>query len=70
MKKKPALQEILDNLDSYSDEEIENLKDQPKWIREQLLGRKNGTIDNRSEAERREAAERLADEMMKKQGLL
>lgn len=35
MKKKPALQAILDNLDNYTSEQLEWV-DQPKWIREEL----------------------------------
>lgn len=36
MKKKPALQKIIDNIEEYSDQDIEQ-SGQPKWIREQLL---------------------------------
>lgn len=37
MKKKPALQAILDTLDNYSIEELESIKGQPLWIRQQLV---------------------------------
>ena len=37
MKKKPALQAIIDNLDNYSIDELEKVQGQPKWIREQLV---------------------------------
>ena len=43
MKKKPALQAILDNLMSYSEDELSRIQGQPLWIREQLVMlRKNG----------------------------
>jgi len=66
MKKKPALQKILDNLDSFSEEELVNIKGQPKWIREQLVKRKRGEVDTRSEAEKRAEAERIADLMIER----
>lgn len=37
MKKKPALQKILDYLDEYTIEELENIDGQPKWIRDHLV---------------------------------
>lgn len=39
MKKKPAVQAVLDNIDDYSIEDIENLKGShfPKWIRKVLV---------------------------------
>lgn len=39
MKKKPAVQEVIDNIESYTEEQIENLTGShfPLWIREQLL---------------------------------
>ena len=42
MKKKPALQQILDNLDDYTVEELDTIQGQPKWIRKQLCKLKNG----------------------------
>lgn len=66
MKKKPALQKILDNLDSFSEEELANITGQPKWIREQLVKRRRGEADTRSEAEKRTEAERIADLMIER----
>jgi hypothetical protein len=42
MKKKPALQEILDNIDEYSEDDINSLTGThfPLWIKEQLLALK------------------------------
>lgn len=42
MKKKPAVQQVLDNILSYSDEDINNLSGPhfPQWIKDQLLERK------------------------------
>lgn len=39
MKKKPAVQSVIDNIDDYSIEDIENLKGShfPKWIRKVLV---------------------------------
>lgn len=39
MKKKPAVQAVIDNIDDYSIEDIENLKGShfPKWIRKVLV---------------------------------
>lgn len=39
MKKKPAVQKVIDNIDDYSIEELENLKGSqfPKWIRKVLI---------------------------------
>ena len=59
MKKKPALQKILDNLDDYTAEELENVKGQPLWIRQQLVKLKNN--DGRDSSV---TAEELADMMM------
>lgn len=55
MKKKPALQAVLDNIDNYSDEDINNLTGThfPTWIKEQLLElRKRGGKTAEDEAER------------------
>lgn len=42
MKKKPAVQAVLDNIDEYSIEDLENLRGShfPKWIRQVLVKRK------------------------------
>jgi len=39
MKKKPAQQEVLDNLADYSIEQLENLRGNvfPKWVRQALV---------------------------------
>jgi len=37
MKKKPALQKILDEFESYTVQELENIKGQPLWIRKVLV---------------------------------
>jgi len=39
MKKKPAQQEVLDNIADYSIEELENLRGNvfPKWVRQALV---------------------------------
>jgi len=48
MKKKPALQTILDNLDDYSVEQLETIPGQPLWIRQQLVKIKTHThVDDR-----------------------
>ena len=55
MKKKPELQSVLDNIDDYSDEDINNLTGThfPMWIKEQLLElRKRGGKTAEDEAER------------------
>lgn len=41
MKKKPALQAILDHFDQYTVEELENIQGQPLWIRKVLVELKN-----------------------------
>ncbi len=58
MKKKPALQKILDNLDNHTIEELENIQGQPAWIRKQLveLKQRDGSTPEMS-------AEELADLM-------
>jgi hypothetical protein len=47
MKKKPAQQEVLDNIENYTSEQIENLSGPhfPQWIKDQLLElkKRNGT---------------------------
>jgi len=43
MKKKPAVQAVIDNIDDYSIEDLENLKGNqfPKWVRKVLVKYKN-----------------------------
>lgn len=55
MKKKPALQAILDNLHHFDAEQLEQV-DQPKWIREELVKLK-------TEPEHMKNAYQLADSM-------
>jgi hypothetical protein len=55
MKKKPALQAILDNLHHFTVDQLETV-DQPKWIREELVKLK-------VEPERTASANQLADAM-------
>ena len=51
IKKKPALQAILDDLDNYSIEELEQVKGQPLWIRQQLIKLKENNGDPEISAE-------------------
>lgn len=39
-KKKPYLKEILDNIDSYTIEELDTVKGQPAWVRKHLVAHK------------------------------
>lgn len=43
MKKKPEVQKIIDNIDDYSIEDLENMKGNqfPKWVRKVLVKYKN-----------------------------
>lgn len=56
MKKKPVVQAVLDDLDNYTVEQIENLNGShfPQWIRDVLVKKKLGTstdqIVSRAEA--------------------
>ena len=50
MKKKPALQAILDNMDDYTVEQLETVHGQPLWIRKILVKMKSGTTDEDSMA--------------------
>lgn len=55
MKKKPELQAVLDDIENYSDEDINNLAGThfPAWIKEQLIElRKRGGKTAEDEAER------------------
>lgn len=55
MKKKPELQAVLDDIENYSDEDINNLTGThfPAWIKEQLIElRKRGGKTAEDEAER------------------
>ena len=52
MKKKQAVQDVLDNLDSYSIEQIANLTGShfPQWIRDALIRKKEGMTKGDIEA--------------------
>jgi hypothetical protein len=60
MKKKPALQAVLDNIENYTPEQIADLSGShfPQWIRDQLLEfkKRNGKT---SEDEARRIAEMM-----------
>jgi hypothetical protein len=58
MKKKPALQAILDNLSAYTVEDLNSLPDQPLWIREALV-----KLHSRGGRTSAEVAEQIADAM-------
>ena len=59
MKKKPAQQEVLDNIADYSIEQLENLRGNvfPKWVRQALVKIKE--VENMNE----KRGGRTADEM-------
>lgn len=61
MKKKPELQKVLDNIDSYSAEDIDNLSGPhfPQWIKDQL---KN--LQTRSGRTAEEVASEIAAQMI------
>ena len=42
-KKKPALGAIVDNLDNYTIEQLDNVAGQPAWIRKHLITHKKAT---------------------------
>ena len=61
MKKKPALQTVLDSISEYSDQDIDNLTGShfPQWIRDQLkkLNKRGGKTSD-------EIAQEIADKMI------
>jgi hypothetical protein len=61
MKKKPAVQAVLDNLDDYSIADIENLKGShfPQWIRDALVRKKEGRSKGDVEARVRAIADQM-----------
>jgi len=65
MKKKPALQAILDHLDQYTAEELETIHGQPLWIRQILVKMKTGTLDSKTQEEAAIIAVSIADKMTK-----
>ena len=65
MKKKPALQAILDSFDEYTVEQLENVEGQPLWIRKVLVEMKEEESISPVDIEARNAAvEAIADRMM------
>jgi len=64
MKKKPAVQQVIDNIDDYSIEDIENLQGTqfPKWVRKVLVKYKN-----RNGLTAEDMATKFANEMTAKQ---
>lgn len=65
MKKKAALQAILDNLDQYTADDLENIFGQPLWIREILVKMKTGMLESTTREKANASAESLADGMTK-----
>lgn len=65
MKKKPALQAILDRLEQYTIEELEIIYDQPLWIRQILVKMKDGSLETRTEDQKIQVANQVAEEMLK-----
>lgn len=61
MKKKPAVQEVLDNIDKYSIVEIEQLNSShfPQWVRDALVRKKQGQAQGDIEARAYEIAQRM-----------
>ncbi len=64
MKKKPALQAILDTIDNYTTDELQEVKGQPLWIRKVLVELKTRSSDGRIQTATMNA-EKNANEMMK-----
>ena len=61
MKKKPAVQAILDNIDNYTVEQISNLQGShfPQWIRDALVRKKENMSRGDIEARAVDIAERM-----------
>lgn len=61
MKKKPAVQQVLDNLDNYTVEQINNLSGShfPQWIRDALVRKKAGQSNGDVEARVRAIADQM-----------
>jgi len=65
MKKKPALQAILDSFDEYTVERLENIEGQPLWIRKVLVEMKEEESITPVDIEARNATiNAIADRMM------
>jgi hypothetical protein len=63
MKKKPAVQAILDNLNDYTVEDISNLQGShfPQWIRDALVRKKEGMTKGDILARAESIAERMIE---------
>jgi len=64
MKKKPALQAILDSFEIYTIEQLTNIQGQPKWIRDVLVELKQDELGGIVDEGATSRAEALADMMM------
>lgn len=64
MKKKPALQAILDNFDNHTADELRDIKGQPLWIRNVLVDLKTRNFNGEIQTATMNA-EKNANEMMK-----
>lgn len=64
-KKKPSIQAILDNLESYTVDQIKTMTDQPLWVREALVSMRNKLAGMDDEKEALERASEIADQMVK-----
>lgn len=62
MKKKPALQAVLDNIENYDDEKIKALAGThfPQWIKDELL-----ELKKRNGKTAESTAQSIADQMIK-----
>ncbi len=69
MKKKPAQQKVLDNLESFSIEQLEELRGNqfPKWVRQALVKCKEKELEfiARGNKTPEQVATELATQMMK-----
>lgn len=63
MKKKPDVQHVLDNLDDYTVEQINNLTGShfPQWIRDVLVRKKEGRSKGDVEARVAEIARKMIE---------
>ena len=69
MKKKPAQQEVLDNISNYSIEQLENLRGNvfPKWVRQALVKIKEQELEfiSRGRKTPEQVATEIAAQMMR-----
>jgi len=61
MKKKPDVQSVIDNLDSYTVEQLSSLEGShfPQWIRDALVRKKEGMAKSDIQARAEEIAARM-----------